>query len=74
MARETLNVPATVEIAEFSCEINTKPEGLLISCSRQLVAGGHRAGLNVLCANNPRSFTNHVQVQTGIQEPRRLVT
>ena len=28
--------------------------GRFISCSRQLVAGGHQAGLDVLCAKNPR--------------------
>ena len=32
-------------------------EGLVISCSRQIVAGGHRAGLDVLDAKNLRNFT-----------------
>ena len=32
-------------------------EGLVISCRRQIVASGHRAGLGVLDAKNLRNFT-----------------
>ena len=39
-----------------------------ISCSRQLVAGGHRAGLDVLGTKNPRNFTKHMQKGVPQQE------
>ena len=38
-----------------------KTKGQFVSCSRQLVTGGHQAGLDVLGAKNLRNFTNHVQ-------------
>ena len=39
-------------------------KGRFISCSRQLVAGGHRAGLDVLCAKNLRYFYKPYADQT----------
>ena len=47
----TVDVAATVEVGALIGINNTK--GLFISCSRQLVAGGHRAG--VLGAKNLRN-------------------
>ena len=55
-----MDIAATLEVAALNGENNAK--GLFISCSRQLVAGCHRAGMDVLCAKNPRNFTKHVQI------------
>ena len=44
-------------------------KGQYISCSRHLVTGGHRAGMDVLGAKNPGKYTD--QMQLLWQEPQQ---
>ena len=64
----TVDVAATVEVAALIGINNAK--GRFISCSRQLVAGGHRAG----CARRQESeeLTNHMQI--GVPTAGRMLT
>ena len=63
-----MGVAATVEVAALNGENNAKAR--FISCNwslavieQQLVACGHRAGLDVLgAAKNSRNFNDHVQI------------
>ena len=61
---EAVEVAPTAEITALSGENNAK--GQFISCSRQLLAGVHRAGLDVLGAKHPRNRDRDVTNQVGV--------
>ena len=66
----TGDVAATVEVAALIGINNAK--GRFISCIRQLVAGGHRAG----CALRQESeeLTNHMQISGCVPTAGRMLT
>ena len=66
----TVDVAATGNVAALNGKNNAK--GIFINCGRQLVAGNHRAGLDVLGAKNPRYLTNQVQIGVSTAGGYRL--